>query len=610
MNSFGVDEDLKLLHNAASRHANSVIDDVEAKLLINSNMQAKQIGILSKLWREKLQELTLPDRSAIKSNESLYSESSHIHVLSPARLTEHVRTLQPIHGCIGRPAPFLNPPEYASQLRKPGRKGKVEDDVVEKKKAKRNAKPDKDNEIVASKSIIECDLVLGMQLKVNLSALLTLQPNSMNNESTKWVAGRVICLMKGSAGKTKVKLRFRNGGEIETFWPGNDNLQVPEATTTHQNSLTSSAAASSFIAGGNVNKGNSAMDSIFAQLVQSDSSDDDSVHMNLLSSHNRGENDALRILLEGFDDVDSGDNLLHAASSDNPITKAHIASTSTSIATHTRIVNDAQLLNIATTTSNSANSALQIHAQTNMNSLAHSLTSGLPTQAHREVAMLATGEKVDAFALEEMEQKYTHYRPSFRITPDQGAAGEALQAARRRDRNFTSRQWTSQSSTHNNHYSDTNQEQEEAMAELMQGVTLAAVEDPSVPLPEPDAVFIGKVAKKLRRGEDLWRTQMYDVTIRDLRKVNNYSVNSIADTDVDAAADEGSSVDANAGNDLILPRCTVSLDAAAFTGAFSPEGVGASLYGNGDGVSGGASVQVQDPVAKENLQLLLDLCVA
>ena len=35
------------------------------------------------------------------------------------------------------------------------------------------------------------------------------------------------------------------------------------------------------------------------------------------------------------------------------------------------------------------------------------------------------------------------------------------------------------------------------MAELMQGVTLAAVEDPSVPLPEPDAVFIGKVAKKV-----------------------------------------------------------------------------------------------------------------
>eukprot|EP01032_Pedospumella_encystans_P015041 gene15041-17241_t len=427
----------------------------------------------------------------------------------------------------------------------------------------------------------------------------SLLANDTSDESTKWVVGRVISLMKGTAGKTKVKLRFRNGGEIETFWPGNDNLQVPEATTTHQSSLTSYVADSSIIAGGNVNK---AMDSIFAQLVQSDSSDDDSVNAGLLFSHNRGENDALRILLEGFDDVDSGGNLLHAASSDNNVTQAHIASTSTSIVAHTRIVNDAQLLNIATTTSNSANSALQIHAQTNMNSLAHSLTSGLPTQAHREVAMLATGEKVDAFALEEMEQKYAHFRPTFRITPNQGTAGEALQAARRRDRNFTSRQWTSQSSTHNNHYSDTNQEQEEAMAELMQGVTLAAVEDPSVPLPEPDAVFIGKVAKKLRRGEDLWRTQLYDVTIRDLRKVNNNNrSNGMVVTGMDTVADEGSSVDANAGIDLILPRCTVSLDAAAFTGAFSPEGVG---------VIGGASAQVQDPVAKENLQLLLDLCVA
>lgn len=118
----------------------------------------------------------------------------------------------------------------------------------------------------------------------------------------------------------------------------------------------------------------------------------------------------------------------------------------------------------------------------------------------------------------------------------------------------------------------------------------------------------------MRRGEDLWRTQLYDVTIRDLRKVNNNnSVNSMADTDMDTAADEASSVETNAGMDLILPRCTVSLDAAAFTGAFSPEGVGASLYGgsgDGDGVIGGTSVQVQDPVAKENLQLLLDLCVA
>lgn len=84
----------------------------------------------------------------------------------------------------------------------------------------------------------------------------------------------------------------------------------------------------------------------------------------------------------------------------------------------------------------------------------------------------------------------------------------------------------------------------------------------------------------------------------------------MADTGMDTAADEASSVDVNAGMDLILPRCTVSLDAAAFTGAFSPEGVGACLFGSSDGVMGGTSVQVQDPVAKENLQLLLDLCVA
>lgn len=104
---------------------------------------------------------------------------------------------------------------------------------------------------------------------------------------------------------------------------------------------------------------------------------------------------------------------------------------------------------------------------------------------------------------------------------------------------------------------------------------------------------------QLRRGEDLWRTQLYDVTVRDLRKVNIRN-GSITDTDMDTAINEDSSVDANAGIDLILPRCTVSLDATAFTGA---------LFGGGsDGVNSGTSVQVQDPVAKENLQLLLALC--
>ncbi len=108
---------------------------------------------------------------------------------------------------------------------------------------------------------------------------------------------------------------------------------------------------------------------------------------------------------------------------------------------------------------------------------------------------------------------------------------------------------------------------------------------------------------QLRRGEDLWRTQLYDVTVRDLRKVNN-NFNPI--NGMDGAAEEASGVDVNAGVDLILPRCSVSLNASAFTGQ---EGVYNHLYTEtSDGVSDSTSVQVQDPVAKENLQLLLALC--
>jgi len=72
MNSAEVKEDLRLLHEAANRHAHSVIDDVEAKLLINSSMHAKQISTLSKLWREKLQELTSPDHSVVNANQSIH----------------------------------------------------------------------------------------------------------------------------------------------------------------------------------------------------------------------------------------------------------------------------------------------------------------------------------------------------------------------------------------------------------------------------------------------------------------------------------------------------------------------------------------------------------
>jgi len=123
-------------------------------------------------------------------------------VLNPPRLTEHVRTLQPIQGCIGRPLSFLKPPEYASLLRKPDRKWKDEDEPFVKKKVKRSAKLNIDSEVV-SHMTNECDLVLGMQLRANLRALLTLQPHDTNSEGTRWMIGRVVSLMKGSAGRRR-----------------------------------------------------------------------------------------------------------------------------------------------------------------------------------------------------------------------------------------------------------------------------------------------------------------------------------------------------------------------------------------------------------------------
>lgn len=433
----GVDAELKLLQSAASRHAHAVIDDVEAKLLINSNLQPKHIGILSRLWREKLQELTIPASTTVEESQAIYDVAPHMHVPIPPRLTEHIRTLLPVQGCIGRPASFLKPPEYASQLRKSNRKWKTEDEVVTKKKVKRVAKSSKQSEAVAVAGADVGDLVLGIQLKVNLRALLTLQSFDYNETSAEWVVGRVVSLLKGSAGKTKVKVRFPNGGEIDIFWPNNQHVHVLESisistTTKNKNGIAGATTAGDIGCGANadIGKNNSAMDDIFAQLIQSDSSDDDdSLHQQFLA-HNAGESDALRILLGGFEEAEnSNSNIVgNAASRDTTVTNTH-PTADTKAQKH--IVNDAQLLNIATTTTTSAsiNSNMNTSQQENRQNLAYSLTSGLPAHTQREVALLATGEKVDALALDEIEQKYAQYRPVFRITPDQGTAGEHASVA-------------------------------------------------------------------------------------------------------------------------------------------------------------------------------------
>lgn len=68
--------------------------------------------------------------------------------------------------------------------------------------------------------------------------------------------------------------------------------------------------------------------------------------------------------------------------------------------------------------------------------------------------------------------------------------------------------------------------------------------------------------------------------------------------------------DTNVGADFILPRCNVILSASAFSGVYSTDPTtitnGGAYHTYNDGMD--SSRGVLDPVAKENLQLLLSLC--
>jgi len=78
----------------------------------------------------------------------------------------------------------------------------------------------------------------------------------------------------------------------------------------------------------------------------------------------------------------------------------------------------------------------------------------------------------------------------------QTLTGQEIQAAARRDRSFASRQWTGASSSYHSGNSAYTDDVTGLEAQLLD-ITLNPADDPAVPLPEPEAVFIGKVTKQV-----------------------------------------------------------------------------------------------------------------
>lgn len=119
-----------------------------------------------------------------------------------------------------------------------------------------------------------------------------------------------------------------------------------------------------------------------------------------------GEGDALRILLGGDDDsIGASCAEMHPRG----------ASSSQQRFPHNALVNDAQLRSVHS--GGTFSNILDAHSM-------RALPAPLEGVRTKEVALLATGERVAAFSLGEIERKFEHYRPRFKITPDQGDAGE------------------------------------------------------------------------------------------------------------------------------------------------------------------------------------------
>jgi hypothetical protein len=350
------------------------------------------------------------------------------------------------------------------------------------------------------------DLLIGMKLLVNLPAILREKGalSTTLSDRDKWLEGRVVALEAAgasasvSAGKgpsadqtarssATARVRFRNGAEAEVRWPGSGSV-VRIAAEQHWGAGAGSSSSSAVV--GPPPSASSAR-----------RAGNDTAAAGAFSEEQSAER-ALRILLG---ELDGCEDLLGAADSDSEeeggggLVEQHHAG--------------------------AARAGTQVLSALGLES------SHRAGEFRGERLLLATGERVLSSQLREIEQKFSDFRPRFIITPQQGMqppvnacrswyriliahllfylkgelAEEEDAEGRAGRAGFVSRRWTApvrraesrrRGLAHS--ASALPGEQDNADQQAMEGL-LAEREDPSVPLPEPQVVIIGRASKKVRR---------------------------------------------------------------------------------------------------------------
>lgn len=494
---------------------NSVLSKLGSRADVEQSTKDEKVNRLKELW---LQNLT----SAMQVSGSKRGRAEHTHMqadistlVKHRRLIDVVPRLSSAYGCVGTPAPCMQRPTY-HKLSEGTRDMPRPTHVISgfgNISAVRAELPSLSSAVDGSTANTSWDLLIGMQVHVNLPVLLQ---KDAGNFTPCWIPARVVKMLKTSTILAKrkeretisadpkqqlltVTVRFHNGAELSTHWPNNPHIRA----WVNGDSVDVGSAGSTCTGPGQ----RQMQQDIQSRTLQNVALHEEPVPVPVDGDHmvpsfpvegrSASAADALRILLGEDDGGDEGEDqgapqrgLLNSVFAGGSRLLAGLGVDSDSEGGEDAVLGgggaEGDLLALLGLRGAGAVGG----------SGGGSGSAGVGgRRGDREGAVLATGERVLASQLSEIEQHFhSAYRPRWRWVPDQHSAtdGELLSGASRRQ-GFVSRQWVRGVTT------DRANMRVDGQAEVGQQLQtdLRAVEDPTVPLSEPEVVIIGRAVKKV-----------------------------------------------------------------------------------------------------------------
>jgi hypothetical protein len=273
----------------------SVIEGITNNDGILSEGKERKLNRLRHLWTENLKLVTDVNSSGVESHE--HSDAC-LPVAKHRRLTQPIPRLVSVCGVTGPPAPKMQRPSYAASTKAPV--------ASRSSKQVRVHTPLPAPGCPTPANVDDTtDLLIGMKVHVNLSELLrctgVMFPGvgSTTAHAKHWVPARVIALtakggVTSTARQLTVRLRFHNGAELETHWPQNAHLR--RTTRESEDALAVSGAHPEIrrqLSSSNSNAGRAAPSGARGPETEE-------------ATRERAAQDALRILLGDSTDLEEG----------------------------------------------------------------------------------------------------------------------------------------------------------------------------------------------------------------------------------------------------------------------------------------------------------------